>query len=97
MSDPTDSLKNRIAEAQAKQEAKTAAPERGSQNGIQMAWRISIELVAGILVGGWLGWMGDDFFNTKPWLFLIGLCFGIAGAGLTIYRTAIYQPPQTEE
>jgi ATP synthase protein I len=64
------------------------------QLGIEMsgrygaAWRVAVELVAGLVVGGGMGWLLDSVLGTRPWLFLVFFFLG-AGAGIRgVYRAA---------
>lgn len=52
---------------------------RGKAMGI--AFRIATDLVAGVAVGGFLGWFLDGLFSTAPILLIVFLLLGIA-AGL---------------
>lgn len=49
--------------------------------GLGRAMRISTELLAGLLVGGALGYGLDRFLESEPWFLLAGLGVGFA-AGL---------------
>ena len=50
--------------------------------------RVAVELVAGVAVGGFMGWMLDYWLGTLP-LFLIVFLFLGMGAGLmNIWRAA---------
>jgi len=52
------------------------------------AWRLSVELVAGLVVGAGFGWLLDYWLGTSPW-FLIVLFFLGAAAGMSgVIRTA---------
>lgn len=42
---------------------------------------MSMELLAGILVWGGVGWLVDGWLGTRPWLFVVGTLLGF-GAGL---------------
>jgi ATP synthase protein I len=49
-----------------------------------VAWRLSVEMVAGLVFGGVLGWLLDSWLGTKPWLliacFLLGCAAGMNSA-----------------
>lgn len=63
-----------------------AAERRGSAMGV--AFRIATELIAGVVVGGFIGWQLDKWLNTTPFMLLIFFVLG-AGAGiLNVMRTA---------
>lgn len=56
--------------------------------GLGMAYRICIEMLAGVLVGCVLGYYLDLWLDTKPILFMVCFFLGILGSGLNIYRMA---------
>jgi F0F1-type ATP synthase assembly protein I len=43
-------------------------------------------LIAAILVGGALGYLLDDWLDTKPWLSLLGLISGLVVGFYTLVR-----------
>ena len=50
------------------------------------ALRISMEMVAAVIVGGAIGWFLDRFFGTGPWLLLVFLVLGFAAGMLNAVR-----------
>ena len=78
-----EALRARIA----KLESELAEPEqtahRGhmSVNGLALAGRVATELVAGVAVGGFVGWLLDKWLGTMPG-FMLGLFFLGAIAGM---------------
>ena len=52
------------------------------------ALRLATELVAGVVVGGFIGWALDGLFGTKPFLMLVFLLLGAAAGILNVIRTA---------
>lgn len=70
-------------------------PASGKAEGMGTAMRLSSELVAGIVVGGALGWYLDSWFGTKPWLFIVFFLLGSASGMRGIVRAAMQQrtPP----
>ncbi len=89
MSDPRkpselEDLDARLAAARAEQRALSGSEresegERASAHG--WAWRVAIEMVVAVAVGGAVGWYLDRWLGTLP-LFLILLFFLGAGAGV---------------
>lgn len=81
--------RDRLKALDEKLNAHRAAAERQQRRGMDkhsasalgLAWRLSTEIVATLVVGGLLGYGADQLFNTTPWGLLIGLGFGFA-AGL---------------
>jgi ATP synthase protein I len=58
------------------------------RKGLSIAARIGVELVAALAVGVGLGYVADWYFDTGPWLVVIGLFLGMTAGLLNIYRTA---------
>ncbi len=50
------------------------------------ALRISMEMVAALIVGGAIGWFLDRFLGTGPWLLLVFLVLGFAAGMLNAVR-----------
>ncbi len=51
-------------------------------------FRLSSELVAGVLVGAGLGWLIDRLLGVSPWGFFIFLLLGFAAGVLGVMRSA---------
>jgi len=82
-----DEFKARLAKAQQKQDEASwdsggLKVERSGAHG--RAWRLSVEVIAALLLCGWFGWLLDKWLDTKPWLLLV---FLILGAGVGMYNT----------
>lgn len=83
------SLDSRIAQFEARKAGKKQARSKAQMptQGLALAGRVMIELVAGLAVGGFIGWVLDRWFGTTP-LFLVLLFFIGAGAGMmNVWRT----------
>ena len=65
-------------------EAERAATASGYARG----FRLSSELVAGVVVGAGLGWLIDRVFGTTPWGLMIFLLLGFAAGVLNVMRSA---------
>jgi ATP synthase protein I len=92
--EPSDRLKERLRELERKLEpgqdkhvsmSDEEIGRRGSALG--KALRISTELVAGVFVGGFIGWALDQAFGTQ-FLLVIFLLLGIAAGFLNVIRAA---------
>jgi ATP synthase protein I len=92
MTDPHDpkhleALDKRIASMKKAQEpVSTRGEEHFSQ--ANMAWRMVIELVAGLLIGFGMGWGLDKLFGTTPLFIVLFVGFGMAAGVKTMMRTA---------
>ena len=70
---------------------KTEAPKRHQDehySQANMAWRMVIELVAGLAIGFGMGFGLDRLFGTQPWLMILFTLFGFAAGIKTMMRTA---------
>jgi ATP synthase protein I len=65
-------------------EAERAATASGYAKG----FRLSSELVAGVVVGAGLGWLIDRWFGTSPWGLMIFLLLGFTAGVLNVMRSA---------
>ena len=65
-----------------------SAAEAGGSRGRAMSAgaRVLSEFVAGILVGGFIGWELDNFFGTSPALFVVFLILGLMTGFYNVYR-----------
>ncbi len=64
----------------------TEASARGSALGT--AFKIATEFVAGLAVGGGIGWYLDYWLGTRPFLFLLFLALGAAAGFMNVFRQA---------
>ena len=64
----------------------SAGPARASGQG--MAMRLAAEFIAGILVGGAIGFFLDGWLGTSPWGLIVFLLLGFVAGVLNALRTA---------
>ena len=83
-----DALEAKLAAARARREPKRPQGEATDGTLLGMAWRLSTELLASVLVGFLLGYGLDFLFGSKPWGMLVGLGLGIAAGFMSVFRTA---------
>lgn len=60
------------------------------------AYRLSAELIAGVIVGGAIGWYLDRLMsNQKPYMFILFFLLGAAAGMMNVIRTAMREktPP----
>jgi ATP synthase protein I len=53
-----------------------------------MALRLGADFVAGVVVGGAIGWGIDRLLGTSPWGLIVFLLLGFAAGVLTVLRSA---------
>ena len=61
-------LKDRLKNARKKLKVEKENPQTSN---IGQAFKLSTELVAAVLVGTIIGFILDNWFDTKPWLIII--------------------------
>ena len=90
-----DALTEKIRVRETAEEAERKRAERSSMAGYAVAFRLSAELVAGVLVGAVIGYLIDLWLGSSPWGLIVFLLLGFAAGVLNVLRTAgLIQPPQ---
>lgn len=80
-------LEKRISEARDGQEPETRA-DKEKYSAMSLAWRITMELVMSIMIGGAMGWGLDSLFGTLPLLLIVFTLLGFAAGVRTVMRSA---------
>ena len=80
-------LSKRIAEFESRQQE-----ERRNRNaklptgGVALAGRVTTELVAGVVVGTFIGWAFDNWLDTTPTLMVVFFFLGSAAGMMNVWR-----------
>ena len=85
---PKDTFKTRLEIAKKKISKKNLGKDVQSVSKIGIAFKMSTELVAAVLVGTIIGFILDNWFGTKPWLILIFFFIGVIAGILNVIRSA---------
>lgn len=80
-----DALEDKISASRQRQAPEVQANASGSMLGL--AYRLTIEILAGIGVGGFVGWWMDKVLGTKPLMMLVLLFLGMAAGLMNSVRT----------
>lgn len=67
------------------------SPDReqaATASGYAKGFRLSSELVAGVVVGAGLGWLIDRWLGVSPWGLIVFLLLGFAAGVLNVMRSA---------
>jgi ATP synthase protein I len=56
-------------------------------------FRLSAELIAGVLMGAAIGWLLDRWLGISPWGMIVFLLLGFAAGVLSVVRSAGIVPP----
>ena len=62
----------------------------------QDGWFLAVNLVTATLVWGGIGWLGDRWLGTAPWLMSIGFVVGNA-CGIYLLWLKTSAPPATDD
>jgi ATP synthase protein I len=68
--------------------AKAASRKTSDMSGLGQALRLSAEFIAGIIAGGFLGWLFDWWLGTSPWGFIVGLLLGFCSGMFNMLRAS---------
>ena len=78
-------LKDRLKNARKKLKVEKENPQTSN---IGQAFKLSTELLAAVLVGTIIGFILDNWFDTKPWLIIIFFFVGVVAGILNVIRSA---------
>ena len=78
-------LKDRLKNARKKLKVEKENPQTSN---IGQAFKLSTELVAAVLVGTIIGFILDNWFDTKPWLIIIFFFVGVVAGILNVIRSS---------
>ena len=62
--------------------------KQSSPSNIGVAFKLSTEMVAAVVVGTIIGFILDNWFGTKPWVILIFFFVGVIAGILNVVRSA---------
>ena len=83
--DKLDALEDKISASRQRQAPDAQANAHGSMLGL--AYRLTVEILAGIGVGGFVGWWLDKVLGTQPFMMLVLLFLGMAAGLMNSVRT----------
>ena len=83
-----DQFKTRLEIAKNKIIKKTNISKQSSSTNLGIAFKMSTEMVAAVVVGTIIGFILDNWFGTKPWLILIFFFVGVVAGILNVGRSA---------
>ena len=86
----TDGDRKRLDELDTRLRAARKGPKppvrASSHRELGIAYRVLVEMIAGVGVGGFLGWWLDTWLDTRPILLVVMLVLGFAAGGMNTYR-----------
>jgi ATP synthase protein I len=66
----------------------SGAQRAATASGYAKGFRLSSELVAGVVVGAGIGWLLDRWLGVSPWGLIVFLLLGFAAGVLNVMRSA---------
>jgi ATP synthase protein I len=82
------SLGERLHQAEGRPSGESGDRSAANASGYARGFRLSTELVAGVLVGAGLGWLIDRWLGISPWGLIVFLLLGFAAGVLNVMRAA---------
>lgn len=90
LSDVRKSRKDQSSQSEDGQKNATA-----SASAMARGFRLSSELVAGVVVGGVIGWGFDRLLSTSPWGLIVFFLLGFAAGVINVMRAAGVAPDRS--
>jgi ATP synthase protein I len=88
------SLDHRLSEIRDSRKIRTDQPESGTGNGaarasaMALGFRLSSELIAGVVVGALIGWGIDHLLSISPWGLIVFVLLGFTAGVVNVIRSA---------
>lgn len=92
----SDSLGRRLDEVKARRMPPPSGDARARSKAFANAFRFVAELVVGVGVGGFIGWVLDRWLGTAPWLLVLFVTIGFAAGLMNVIRVAQKAQAETE-
>ena len=83
-----DQFKTRLEIAKNKILKKSKVSNDAASSKLGIAFKMSTEMVAAVVVGTIIGFILDNWFGTKPWLIIVFFFVGVTAGILNVVRTA---------
>jgi ATP synthase protein I len=73
------------------------SPPAADASGYARGFRLSSELVGGVLLGAGIGWALDRVLGISPWGLIVFLLLGFVAGVMSVIREAGVAPPRSDE
>lgn len=84
----SDNIGKRLDEVKARHTPPPSGDARARGEAFAKAFRFVAELVVGVGVGGFIGWLLDRWLGTAPWLLVLLVTLGFAAGLMNVIRAA---------
>lgn len=85
-------LGERLNQVSRPSENRSGPRQATDTSAIARGFRLSTELVAGVIVGAVIGWLLDKWLGISPWGLIVFLLLGFAAGVLNVMRAAGVAP-----
>ena len=91
-------LGQRLKQVSRPSENASSPRQAANMSGLARGFRLSTELVAGVVVGSIIGWLLDRWLGISPWGLIVFLLIGFAAGVLNVMRAAgvVRDPHRTD-
>ena len=83
-----EDLKTRLKIAKSRFKNKNQTEKDNEKSSFGKAFQLSTELVSAVLVATIIGFILDNWFDTKPWLIIIFFFIGVTAGIMNVIRSA---------
>jgi len=84
----SDLIGKRLDEVRARRNPPQSGDARARGEAFARAFRFVAELIVGVGVGGFIGWLLDRWLGTTPWLLVLFVTLGFAAGLMNVIRAA---------
>jgi len=84
----SEALGKRLGEVKARRNPPQSGDARARGEAFARAFRFVAELIVGVGVGGFIGWLLDRWLGTAPWLLVLFVTLGFAAGLMNVIRDA---------
>ena len=84
----SNDLKTRLKIAKSKFKKRNPPENNDQKSSFGKAFQLSTELVSAVLVATIIGFILDNWFDTKPWLIIIFFFIGVTAGIINVIRSA---------
>ena len=79
-------------------QVEAGSSSKSDPSALARGFRLSTELVAGVLVGAFIGWALDKWLGSSPWGMIVFLLLGFAAGVVNVMRAAgVSSPPGSRQ
>ncbi len=84
----SDAIGKQLDEVKARRMPSQSGGARARGEAFARAFRFVAELIVGVGVGGFIGWVLDRWLGTAPWLLVLFVALGFAAGLMNVIRAA---------